>query len=247
MTDPLRVGLRWLGHVTGPARDLDVWVRDWDALVRDVPDDRRPSMPPLHRHIVERQIEAHRELDQQLTSPELPRAMNRWTEIAEHQDRGQTRALALADSPISEVGPRRVRKSLRRVLRDGGSIVDDSPAAALHDLRKRAKRLRYQVECFRSVLDPASVSQLIRGLKPLQNVLGRFQDCEAQSATLTGFAHELGEASPAAIDTLLAIGALTARLDARQAIARGRFAERFASFERTADAHPIGPPAARVP
>ena len=42
------------------------------------------------------------------------------------------------------------------MLRDGGAITPASPPESLHELRKRCKELRYLLEFFGSLYDPAS-------------------------------------------------------------------------------------------
>ena len=48
----------------------------------------------------------------------------------------------------AEMGVERLARADRRVLRRGSRITDASPAEDLHDLRKRAKELRYLLETF---------------------------------------------------------------------------------------------------
>ena len=58
----------------------------------------------------------------------------------------------------------------------GKRIDDDSPAADLHELRKVGKELRYLLEFFGGIFDPETVKPMLKALKALQDVLGRFQD-----------------------------------------------------------------------
>ena len=60
----------------------------------------------------------------------------------------------------------------------GRRIGDDSPAEALHDLRKKGKELRYLLEFFASLYAADVVKPMVSTLKGLQDVLGRFQDRE---------------------------------------------------------------------
>jgi CHAD domain-containing protein len=121
------------------------------------------------------------------------------------------------------------------------------PAADLHSLRKRCKELRYLLEFFGSLYDPAAYRRAVRSLKGLQDCLGEFQDGVVQQEAIRGFAvHMLAgrgapgtgpqaAAEPAAAElaaTLLAMGELTAQVHARQRRARDELADRFARFAR---------------
>jgi CHAD domain-containing protein len=146
------------------------------------------------------------------------------------------RALASAPSeepgaalPIEAVAADRIRRVYRRMVRDGGGIDDASPDEDLHELRKRGKELRYLLELFGSLFPSDVVKPLVRALKDLQDVLGRFQDRSVQTEMLRANADELAALSggPGAV---LAAGLVISALEADQRDARAHFAERFAAF-----------------
>jgi CHAD domain-containing protein len=115
------------------------------------------------------------------------------------------------------------------MVKRGQAIEDTGPAESLHDLRKQGKELRYLLEFF-AVLYPADVVRpMVKRLKALQDVLGRFQDSEVQAGMLQAHREAVGarENGPAA---LMAMGLLVDRLEREQAAARSEFAERFAAF-----------------
>jgi CHAD domain-containing protein len=118
--------------------------------------------------------------------------------------------------------------------RDG----DGPPAADLHSLRKRGKELRYLLEFFGSLYDPAAYRAAVKSLKGLQDCLGELQDGVVQQEAIRGFAvHMLDRRGPepAAAElaaTLLAMGELTAQVHAGQRRARDELAGRFARFAR---------------
>jgi len=111
----------------------------------------------------------------------------------------------------------------------GGAITDDSPHEELHDLRKVGKELRYLLEFFGGLFAAEEVKPMIKALKALQDVLGRFQDFEVQADTLRGLTAEVA-AQPGGPDGLLAMGVLIDRLAHEQAHARTEFGAQFAEF-----------------
>jgi CHAD domain-containing protein len=116
------------------------------------------------------------------------------------------------------------------VLRSGGAIDAASPPQALHDLRKLCKELRYLLEVFSSLHDPADQWRAVNELKALQDCLGEFQDSEVQQAELRAFATKMMADASAPAETLLAMGEIAAGLAVRQRAARGEFGGLFAGF-----------------
>jgi len=116
----------------------------------------------------------------------------------------------------------------------GAAITPTSAPESLHNLRKRAKELRYLLEFFAPLHDPVAYRKVVSDLKQLQDCLGEFQDSEVQRAEIHALADAMlaERAAPAA--TLLAMGEIAAKLALSQAEARAEFAVRFARFAGTA-------------
>jgi hypothetical protein len=133
---------------------------------------------------------------------------------------------------VAEVARRRLRKVLRRALREGEAIGADSPPEDLHALRKTCKKLRYLLEFFQSLYPPRKVARLIKALKSLQDNLGDFQDLQVQSAALPKFAEQMAVEGEVPGRSLLAMGMLIEDLQHRQRQTRDEFAGRFAEFSR---------------
>ena len=88
----------------------------------------------------------------------------------------------------AELSADRTRRAYTRVIRLGVAITDSSPAESLHTLRKRSKELRYVLEFFASLHDPAVYRATLGDLKRLQDCLGEFQDSEVQREDIQSFA-----------------------------------------------------------
>ena len=115
------------------------------------------------------------------------------------------------------------------MVRDGSAIGDDSPAEALHDLRKRGKELRYLLELFGGLFDPGVVKPMVSTLKDLQDVLGAFQDGEVEVETMRALGDDLA-VEPGGPAALMALGPVLDALLAGQQRAREHFAGRFGPF-----------------
>jgi CHAD domain-containing protein len=223
-----RDALKWVQAVTGPARDLDVQLLDWDALAAELPPERLEALVPVRELLVKRRAAALRVLKRELRGANFRQA---WTGYRAFLagDLGPARDRPDAKRPLDEVAGRRIRKVYATMVDLGSAIDADSPAHDLHELRKRGKELRYLLELFGALWPRDTVKPMVTSLKGLQDVLGHHQDAEVQAAQLRELAVELaGEAGGP--DALLALGVLVDRLGEAQHQARDGFAERFAAF-----------------
>jgi CHAD domain-containing protein len=223
-----RDALRWVQAATGPTRDLDVQLLDWDDLVAAIPVERHAAVAPVRALLVRHRAAAFRALRRELRGPTYRRAWNDYRAFLAG-DLGPAEERPDAKKPIVDVAGRRIRKVYGRMLAMGAAIDESSPATDLHELRKRGKELRYLLELFGGLWPRSVVKPMVRSLKGLQDVLGVHQDRDVQASYLRGLAGELAKTTggPAA---LLALGVLVDRLDAEQHEARDAFAERFGAF-----------------
>ncbi len=72
---------------------------------------------------------------------------------------------------------RLIRHDLRRMLASAAEAVERGEPSALHHLRLRVKRLRYDLECVRT-LAPEPARQALEQLAALQTQLGAIADAE---------------------------------------------------------------------
>jgi CHAD domain-containing protein len=229
---------KWLGDITTPVRDLDVYVLDLPMLSSWLLTAEPADLGPLATHLRSRRTVAHLELAGSLRSARFRRLVTQWdVELAELARIGNTRDTR--DTPQEEehrsagqLADRAISRAYRRVARDGAVIGADSPAEDLHDLRKRCKELRYALEVFAGPLAGQAVTRAaVSDLKGLQDVLGRFQDSEVQRHALRTFAQEMmAGGTPAG--AVLAMGELIGHLDVEQDRARREFDAAFARFDR---------------
>ncbi|MCD9624173.1 CHAD domain-containing protein [Rhabdothermincola salaria] len=223
-----RQEFKWLGDITTPTRDADVHLLDLPALVATLPAERAADLEPLHDLLVAHQQRCHDELVEALDSERAAALVASWDRFLTEP---WTDAGTDASRPAPEVAAERLAKAWKRVVRDGRRIGDDSPAELLHDLRKDAKRLRYLLECFGSLLDREVAPLAVKALKGLQDCLGEFQDTEVQADALGHFGDALVARGDTPAATLLAMGGVVEHLGERGRRARQQFAGRFAAFD----------------
>ncbi len=218
----------WLGAVTGPTRDLDVYLLKYDTFRDSLPEAFRDRLAPLHHYLVVQQQAALEKLAGELEDPRYRRLVQEWRAVLQDPTPGPESTNAVRS--VSEVAGERIWKVYRRTLKEGRAIHDGSPATELHELRKTCKKLRYLLEFFQGLYPRKKVKKLIKALKTLQDNLGEFQDLQVQSNYLRDIGDQVSRDEDAPASTLLAMGMLVEKLQEGQRRARTEFAGRFRSF-----------------
>jgi CHAD domain-containing protein len=225
-----RSEFRWLQQATGPARDLDVYVSDLGSLAELLPERLRPDLAPLRPVLLHGRMTARADMERALRSQRAGDLFEEWDRLLETLVELPLEDRPIAHRPIGEVTGERIRKVYRRVVHMGRRIDASSPPADYHELRKKAKELRYLLELFGlKLFDEEHVAPMVKALKALQDVLGRHQDREVQMAMLRAAADEVATL-PGGGAACMAMGVLVDRLAVDEAAARSEFGERFDAF-----------------
>lgn len=234
--DRARDDFGWLGQITGPARDLDVYQIEWPAYTDQLADDTLVALETLRARLEGERQAAHRLLAEELSAAPARRIIDGWMAWLD-TPLGGTDAPGHADRPIGELITKRIRRAHRTMIERGRTITPESPAQVLHELRKDAKKLRYLLECFGGLYRPAARKAFVQRLKSLQDNLGEHQDAEVHVQHLRELSDVLaaswmGSSAPgSATETMVATGQLIERMDQRRIASRNEFAERFAAFD----------------
>lgn len=221
-----RVGaeFRWLGDVTTPTRDLDVYLLGIDDMASSLtrPDD----LDAFGRHLVLRRTAEHKRLTRALRSRRFVDLCSSWrSELGDlisaptHQNR-----------TVAQFADEQLHKIYRKVTRRARAISADSPSQQIHALRKTCKEMRYVLEVFQPLCDPTAYKKVVADFKGLQDVLGEFQDGEVQATALHGFAQEMQDAGNVNVNALLAMGQLSARFETKQRAARATLVTHHNSY-----------------
>jgi CHAD domain-containing protein len=231
-----REEFRWLGTVTTPVRDLDVYLLSFPEFEAQLHGDLVPELAPLRPFLERRQLAAHTEMVEALRSGRHESLRRDWAAFLDDPF-GHPATVDAADElpharrPARDVARERTWKAYRVLVKQGRTITEASPAEALHELRKDAKKFRYALECFGNMFPAELVAPIVKELKALQDNLGAHQDYEVQAVSLETFGDELLAEGGAGARTLMALGALVEHLREGQLAARAEFAERFARFD----------------
>jgi CHAD domain-containing protein len=220
---------RWLQAVTGPSRDLDVYVLEFDDFSGALPEQRRRELEPLRKLLVDRRARERRRMVRALRSKRTNSLLVGWRKFLTGLEEPGSAAGPGAARPVEQVASARIAKVYKRIVKVGKRIDESSPSQALHELRKQGKELRYLLEFFASLYPPDVIKPMLKTLKALQEMLGLFQDREVQAQLIRSLGGEVRTLDDGAA-ALLAMGQLVDRLEEQQAEARAEFAERFAAF-----------------
>ncbi|MEM7052571.1 MAG: CHAD domain-containing protein [Acidobacteriota bacterium] len=218
----LAAELKWLGGVTGPTRDLDVYLLKLDDYRAPLSAPVQGQLDPLLELLAKRRRQEQKRLARALRSQRFEALLERWQDFCE-EPRKEPETASLE---VRETAGRLLRKARKRLLRKGRAISDESPDEALHRLRIDGKKLRYLLELFRSLFPASDMKRVLRALKGLQDVLGDFNDLCVHQQAIAELAAELDDAN-----ALMATGRLIEHLAARAEGERQRFAERFADLD----------------
>ena len=220
----------WLGQVTGPVRDLDVYLLEFDDYQRSLPEPLRPHLEQLREFLLAHYGEEQRALAKIMGSRQFRDLLKDWRAFLETPVPERS-VVPNAMRSVKAVSDERIWRMYKRVRQEGRAIGATSPEEDLHELRKSCKKLRYLIEFFGSLYPKREIRKLIKLLKMLLDNLGKFQDLAVQAGSLREMAQKMREEGRAETDTLLTMGVLVGDLLNRQTQARAEFAETFATFD----------------
>jgi CHAD domain-containing protein len=224
--DEFKARFAWLQQVTGPVRDLDVYLLGFDDYRDALPTRLQSAAMPIRGFLSERLALEQPRLEAVLRSAPFETLLADWRAFLEAPV-AERPSESNAAGPIKTLVSARILRMAKRVRNEGRAIQPSSPATALHELRKSCKKLRYLMELFQSLYPPRKLERLLRLVKSLLDHLGLVQDLAVQAEHLLAWADEMRARGEIPTDTLLAMGALVGQLLERQQRARDEVAAVF--------------------
>ena len=216
-----RPRVRSLVKALGAVRDGDVHLAFLDKTMASVGAEERTTFAPVRERLVARQAKARARLMQVLDSPSMQAWSHEWGEHLTAATPGTARAQR---SVTAVVARDLIRDQWRTVRKRARKLEVNSGPDAYHEVRIRAKRLRYTIDAFASLYGEAAQSY-VRALAKLQAVLGEYHDSRVREQRFTELVSEGPRLPPA---TTFLVG----RLVERDVQASERFRKRFARAYR---------------
>jgi CHAD domain-containing protein len=209
----------WLSSVTGPARDLEVFLASIEEHRGALGGREREALQPFVDFLKENEDQQRSLCSSGLGSDRYRSLIRAWEEFL-YQPADEEASSADASRPVRELAARAIAKSHRRIVRRGRELGASSPAAVIHRLRLDGKKLRYLLEFFGDLFDEQVAARAVAALRHTQDSLGRINDLGVQIDWLRRFSGAGNEAMPALRD----------HLEKTLRVERRAFLESFASF-----------------
>lgn len=183
------------------ARGLDVFLAEtWRPLTRHVHD---PAVAMLGEVARSRRASTARGITRLLDDPKLTTvllSLEAWWE-----GRGAAHALGSHAGEGARDYARAILKRLRRKLDKQGRRIESLTEDGLHDLRIRAKRLRYTGELFRGLFPGRGAKGYLAGVAAIQDRLGLLNDAVVTRQLLGRLARGVPAARRAEFDRAAAL------------------------------------------
>ena len=215
----------WIGRLTGPLRDIDVLLL---ALRERSEDISSVEMEVLTAFLSESRQQEHRKLVEALDSDRYRKLLSDWEAFL-------TRSNTIGQKPrnsertLAHVISRRAWRLSKRIADDAASVDEHTEPVQLHQLRIRAKKLRYLLDATPALFDTADLEYILSALKKLQRVLGDFNDAQVQEDRLLECVRALVErGAPGSV--LVTVGRLAERRRHRREVLRAHIVDGLARF-----------------
>lgn len=229
-SDKLKQEFRYLGEITGPVRDLDVYLLSEEEYKSRLPERLQEGLSYFFEDLSRRRELEQKKLVGALQGPRYKKIITGWQQDLELK--GELPTGEHGNVSIEVLAGKIIHKRFHRVLRDGRRIHQDTPDTELHRLRIECKKLRYSLEFFSSLYDQRQMKKLVAQLKRLQNNLGDFNDLSVQQEMLADNLSTIRLGSKKSREIAASLGGLMATLSLQHREVRMHFEKTFAHFSR---------------
>lgn len=183
----------------GAARDLDVQLSELAHYCEGLTEHERAATEPLRARLESERARARARMLRALDSEPTRRWLETLTfAVAE-------RGTADGGDRAMQVMPERVRRRFRKLRKSVGELRAKSSMEDYHQVRRRAKQLRYATECG-AVMFGKPADEMLKALRRLQDRLGAHQDAYMAQKRLAALAADPASGLPPA--TLFLMGRL---------------------------------------
>lgn len=202
-----RPTLKRLRDALGAVRDVDIRLEALNAYCGDVPEGDRPALAPLLQHLRSERVRARsamlRVLDAAPARDWFDSLAHQLATAASSGPSGASRS-----APALRLVPALIRKRYRKLRKCARRLTPESSMREFHEVRIRAKKLRYALElAARTYSKPADA--MLTALHDFQSRLGTQHDADVTARYLTQLATDPPASFTAA--TLFIMGRMAER------------------------------------
>lgn len=228
MTGYFAAEFKWLGSVTGPVRDIDVYLLEKDDYTSLLPQPLQSGMGLFFEELEGRRGGELKQLQTHLCSERYEALVEDWRRFLDNRD-GELFAGEMMVN-CRDYADEMILKRFKNFIKAGSAITDASPDEDLHRLRIRGKKFRYLLEFFKSFYEQKQMLVFLKHMKKLQDNLGDFNDLSVQQELLNKKLDSLRGKNLQTIRLAAALGGLIAVLNDRHDELRHQFGATFADF-----------------
>jgi CHAD domain-containing protein len=217
-TARLKSELAMIMKQTNRLRDLDVYLMDRAGYYKLVPKSMHGGLDIMFDQFVEERKTVFGEVCRMLRSKAYADQIKAVQGC--FSQAGLLRPGSAAEESTGHFARRLILKRYTKVSRIASMISPETPDEQVHELRIQCKKLRYLLEFFVPLFPAKIMKGLVKPLKRLQDVLGRFNDYSVQQASLSAFVERHPMRGKKGLMLAESIGALVATLYQLQLKAR---------------------------
>ena len=228
-TAELKAGFSTMMALTGPLRDLDVYLLDERKYYDLLPGNLHAGLDAMFRRYAAERRAAWIKLTRHLRSRRYARDMMSLAQLF------ITRTGLIpgpeADHAVYSFACGLIWKRYRKIHRIAGDIGAETDDTQIHALRVHCKKLRYLIDFFACLFPGSALKSLLKSLRILQDQLGLFNDLSVRQHNLQNLFPTVGKrAEGSSLDVALSVGALTAVLDLQKTEQRKKTFDAIADF-----------------
>ena len=168
-----RAGAKGVVRGLGAARDFDVQLAELRRYCANLSGEERKAAVPLRARLEEGRARARVRMLAMLDSE----ATRHWLETLNLASADFAAEASPGAAPAASVLPRRVRRRFRKLRKAVRRLDGKSSMREHHLVRRRAKQLRYAIECGAGLFGKPA-EDLLKTLRRLQDRLGAHQDAD---------------------------------------------------------------------
>jgi triphosphatase len=180
-TDAMKAEFKWLAGELAPARELDVFLKRVFKPVADG-EPSRPGVAVLTKDLEQRRHDAFARAQAAVESARFRRLVldtAAWIEAGVWAHNSDDPAAALRERPIAAAAADELRRRRKKIVKQGRHLGVIDPQHR-HELRIRAKKLRYAAEFFAGAFPGRKAArrrkEFVARLERLQDALGDLND-----------------------------------------------------------------------
>jgi len=227
ITDHFKKEFAYLGNITGPTRDLDVYILYESNYKSRLPPKLQLPLDIFFMDLAGRRAEEQKILSKMLKTRRYRQIISEWSQYLDGENHIPANN---TDTPAIDMACAIIFRRYKKILKSGKKITPETPDEKLHRLRIQGKKLRYSLEFFASLFPKKEIKHVIKQLKRLQDNLGDFNDLSVQQDMLHQYLRELRPGSRKNFELATAIGGLLTNLYHEQCLVRKKFTTTFSRF-----------------